>query len=116
MDQLSHLYMTTGRTIALTIQNFVNKVMSLLFNTMSKFVSIFYNCSTYLFSCQNHIVLFTVFVLEVLKSGNVGFPNSSLILAIQGPLIFCMNFRMNFSTSGKKIHTVRILIEIVFNL
>ena len=85
MDQLSHLYMTTGRTIALTIQNFVNKAMSLLFNTMSKFVSIFYHCSTYLFSCQNHIVLFTVFVLEVLKSGNVGFPNSSLILAIQGP-------------------------------
>ena len=101
MDQLSHLYMTTGRTIALTIQNFVNKAMSLLFNTMSKFVSIFYHCSTYLFSCQNHMVLFTVFVLEVLKSGNVGFPNSSLILTIQGPLIFCMNFRMNFSTSGK---------------
>ena len=33
MVQLSHPYMTTGKTIALTIQTFVGKVMSLLFNT-----------------------------------------------------------------------------------
>ena len=32
--QLSHLYMTTGKTIALTIQTFVSKVMSLLFNML----------------------------------------------------------------------------------
>ena len=32
MVQLSHPYMTTGKTIALTIQTFVSKVMSLLFN------------------------------------------------------------------------------------
>ena len=35
--QLSHPYMTTGKTIALTIQTFVAKVMSLLFNTLSRF-------------------------------------------------------------------------------
>ena len=35
MTQLSHPYMTTGKTIALTIQTFVSKVMSLLFNTLS---------------------------------------------------------------------------------
>ena len=34
MVQLSHLYMTTGKTIALTIWTFVGKVMSLLFNTL----------------------------------------------------------------------------------
>ena len=33
--QLSHPYMTTGKTIALTIQTFVGKVTSLLFNTLS---------------------------------------------------------------------------------
>ena len=33
--QLSHLYMTTGKTIALTRQTFVDKVMSLLFNMLS---------------------------------------------------------------------------------
>ena len=36
--QLSHPYMTTGKTIALTRQTFVDKVMSLLFNTLSTFV------------------------------------------------------------------------------
>ena len=35
MVQLSHSYMTTGKTIALTIQIFVGKVMSLLFNMLS---------------------------------------------------------------------------------
>ena len=38
MVQLSHPYMTTGKTIALTIQTLVSKVMSLLFNTLSRFV------------------------------------------------------------------------------
>ena len=33
--------MTTGKTIALTIQTFVDKVMSLLFNTLSRFVIAF---------------------------------------------------------------------------
>ena len=36
--QLSHPYMTTGKTIALTIRTFVSKVMSLLFNVLSRFV------------------------------------------------------------------------------
>ena len=38
MDQLSHPYMTTGEYIALALQNFVDKVMSLLFNTLPRFV------------------------------------------------------------------------------
>ena len=36
--QLSHPYMTTGKTIALTRQTFVDKVMSLLFNMLSRLV------------------------------------------------------------------------------
>ena len=36
--QLSHPYMTTGKTIALTRQTFVSKVMTLLFNMLSSFV------------------------------------------------------------------------------
>ena len=39
--QLSHPYMTTGKTIALTIQNFVGKIMSLVFNMLSRFVIAF---------------------------------------------------------------------------
>ena len=41
MVQLSHPYMTTGKTIALTIQTFVSKVMSLLFNMLSRLVITF---------------------------------------------------------------------------
>ena len=41
MVQLSHLYMTTGKTIALTRWTFVSKVMSLLYNRLSKFVIAF---------------------------------------------------------------------------
>ena len=39
--QLSHPYMTTGKTTALTRQNFVGKVMSLLLNMLSKLVITF---------------------------------------------------------------------------
>ena len=38
MIQLSHSRMTTGKTIALTIWTFVSKVMSLLFNALSRFI------------------------------------------------------------------------------
>ena len=37
MAQLSYPYMTTGKTIALTIKTFVSKIMSLLFNMLSRF-------------------------------------------------------------------------------
>ena len=39
--QLPHLYMTMGKTTALTIQTFVSKVMSLLYNMLSRFVIVF---------------------------------------------------------------------------
>ena len=39
MVQLSHLYMTTGKTIALTRWTFIGKVMSLVFNMLSRFSS-----------------------------------------------------------------------------
>ena len=41
MVQLSHSYMTTGKTIVLTRQKFVNKVISLLLNILSRFVIAF---------------------------------------------------------------------------
>ena len=41
MVQLSHPYMITGKTIALTRRTFVGKVMSLLFNTLSRLVIVF---------------------------------------------------------------------------
>ena len=42
MVQLSHPYMTTGKTIALASRTFVSKVMSLVFNMLSRFVIAFF--------------------------------------------------------------------------
>ena len=47
--QLSHPYMTTGKTVALTKRTFVGKVMSLLFNILSRFVIAFLPRSKHLF-------------------------------------------------------------------
>ena len=49
MVQFSHPYMTTGKTISLTRWTFVGKVMSLLFNTLSRFVIAFLPRSKCLF-------------------------------------------------------------------
>ena len=51
MVQLSHPYMTTGRTIALTRWTLVSKVMSLLFNMLSRFVIAFLPRSEHLLVC-----------------------------------------------------------------
>ena len=48
MVQLSHLYVTTGKIIALTIETFFSKVISLFFNTLSRFVIAFLPRSKYL--------------------------------------------------------------------
>ena len=47
--QLSHPNITTGKTIALTIQNFVGKVMSLVFNILSRFLIAFLPRSKHFF-------------------------------------------------------------------
>ena len=57
--QLSHPYMTTGKTIALTRLTFVGKVMSLRFNMLSRLVIAFLTRSKCLFiSCSHHLQWF----------------------------------------------------------
>ena len=55
--QLSHPYMTTGETIALTRRTFVDKVMSLLFNMLSRLVIVFPPRSKHLLfhGCSHHL-------------------------------------------------------------
>ena len=54
--QLSHLYMTTGKTIALTRWTFVGKVTSLLFNMLSRLVITFLLRSKRLYhGCSHHL-------------------------------------------------------------
>ena len=52
--QLSHPYMTTGKTIALSRRTFVDKVMSLLFNMLSKLVIAFFSRSKHLYISFAH--------------------------------------------------------------
>ena len=65
MVQLSHPYMTTGKTIALTIQTSVSKVMSLLFNMISRFVIAFLPKSKHLLI--SWLQLLSVLILEPKK-------------------------------------------------
>ena len=55
--QLSHLYITTGKIIALTRRSFGGKVMSLLFNMLSRLVITFFQrVSIFLFrGCSHHL-------------------------------------------------------------
>ena len=50
MVQFSHPYMNTGKAIVLTIWTFVSKIMSLLFNMLSRFVIAFLPRSKHLLS------------------------------------------------------------------
>ena len=73
MVQLSHpYYMTTGQTIALTMQIFVCKVMSLLFNILSRFVIAFLPMNKHLLISWLHSP-FTL-ILEPKKIKSVLFP------------------------------------------
>ena len=53
MVQLSHPYMTTGKTTALTRWTFVSKVMSLLFKMLSRFVTVFF----FFFPRSKHLLI-----------------------------------------------------------
>ena len=57
MAKLSHPYMTTGKTIALTIQIFVGKVISLLFNMLSRYGIAFLPRSKVLFVPTKSLML-----------------------------------------------------------
>ena len=59
--QLSHPYMTTGKTIALTRWTFVGKVMSLLFNMLSRFVIAFLPRSKWSFNFIAEVTICTDF-------------------------------------------------------
>ena len=57
ITQLSHPYMATGKTIALTRPTFVGKVMSLLFNILSRFVIAFLPRSKHLLISWLHLLI-----------------------------------------------------------
>ena len=69
--QLSHPYMTTGKTIALTICTFVGKVMSLLFNMLSMLVIALLPRSKYLLISWLQSPSAVILELKIIKSATV---------------------------------------------
>ena len=82
MIQLSHPYMTTGKTIALTRWTFIAKVMSLLFNMLSSLVMAFLPRSKH----------FLISWLAVIIYSDFGAPQKSLLLFPLFPHQFTMKW------------------------
>ena len=73
--QLSHPYMTTGKTMALTRWNFVDKVMSLFFNMLSRLVITLLSRSKHLLISWLKLPSAVIFEPKKIKSVIVSFPH-----------------------------------------
>ena len=101
--QLSHPYMTTGKTIALTRWTFEGKVMSLLFNMLSRLVITFLPRSKCLLISWLQSPPAVILELRKIKSATVSPVSPSICHEVMGPdaviLVFWMlRFKPTFST------------------
>ena len=85
MVQLSHLYMTTGKTIDLTIQTFVEKMMSLVFNILSRFVIAFLPRSKRILISWLQSPSTVILELKKIKSVSVSIVSPSICHEVMGP-------------------------------
>ena len=102
MVQLSHPYVTTPKTIALTRQTFVNKVISLLFNMLSRFVIVFLPRSKHLLISWLQSPSAGILEPKKVKSVTVSIVSPSTCHEVMGPdamiFIFLMlSFKPGFS-------------------
>ena len=100
--QISHPYMTTGKTIALTRWTFVDKIMSLLFNMLSRLVITFYPRSKCLLISWLQSPSAVILEPPKIKSTTV---SPSICYEVMGPgamiLVFWMlSFKPTFSVSS----------------
>ena len=103
--QLSHPYMTTGKTIALTRRTFVDKVMSLLFNMLSRLVITFLPRSKCLLISWLQVPSAVILEPKTIKSATVSTVSPSICHEVMGPdamlLVFWMlSFKPNYSLSS----------------
>ena len=100
MVRLSHPYVTTGKTIALTAETFVGKVMSLLFNMLSTFVIAFLPRSKCLLISWLQSPSPVILEPKKIKSVTVSVISSSICHEMMGPdaMIFILSFKPSFST------------------
>ena len=92
MVQLSHPDMTTQKTIALTIQTFVGKVMSLIFNTMSRFVIVFLPRGKHLLILWLQSLSSVILEPKKIKSVTASFYSPSICHEEMGPYAMILVF------------------------
>ena len=85
MVQLSHPYMTTGKTIALTRQTFVSKVMSLLFNILFRLVIAFLPKAKGLLISWLQLPSAVIFESKKIKSLTGSIVSPSIFHEVMGP-------------------------------
>ena len=85
MVQLSDPYITTGKTIALTRQTFVGKVMSLLFHMLSRFVIAFLPRSKHLLISWLQSPFVVILESKKIKSVTVSIVSPSICHDVMGP-------------------------------
>ena len=83
--QLSHPYMTTGKTIALARRTFVGKVLSLLFNMLSRLVITFLPRSTHLLISWLQSPSAVILEPQKIKSDTVSTVSPSISHEVMGP-------------------------------
>ena len=91
---LSHLYMTTGKTIGLTRQTFVDKVMSLLFNMLSRLVIAFLPRNTCHLISWLQSSSAVIVEPKKIKSVTVSTVSPSICHEVMGPDVMILVFRM----------------------
>jgi len=109
MVQLSHPYMITGKTIALTRQTSVGKVISLLFNMLSRFVIAFIPGSKHPLISWLQSPSAVISESEKIKSVTISIASPSICLEVMGPdamiLVFWMlSFKPAFSLCSFHFH------------
>ena len=105
MVRFSHPYMTTGKTVTLTIPTFVGKVMSLLFNMLSRLVIPFLPKSKHLLNSRLQSPSAVILEPKKKMSFTVSIVSPSICHEVMGPdamvLVFCMlSFKPVFSLSS----------------
>ena len=105
MVQLSHPYMTTGKTKALTIWTFISKVMSLLFNMLPRFATAFLPSSKRLLISWQQSPSAVILEPKKIKSLTVSIVSPSIYHEVMGPdamilLFWMLSFKPTFSLSS----------------
>ena len=90
--QLSHPYMTTGKTITLTRQTFADKVISLLFNVLSRLVIIFLPKSKHLLISWLQSPSAVILEPQKIKSDTVSMVSPSTCHEVMGPDVTILVF------------------------